>query len=169
MKNKHVGLLIIGMAVLFFFIVMSFNNALASIVDTSCTHGEACPMHATVRTQQTISYSLIGFLVIVGISIAYLMKDEQKIVHHHTTIHKGKEDRKELTKEEKEKKLEQLDDEERKVMNIILRENGSVYQSDVIKETNLTKVKVSRILDKLEGRGLIERKRRGMSNIIIQK
>ncbi|MBI4983154.1 MarR family transcriptional regulator [Candidatus Woesearchaeota archaeon] len=54
-------------------------------------------------------------------------------------------------------------------MNLVLREQGSAYQSDLIKETRLTKVKVTRILDKLEGRGLIERKRRGMTNIVILK
>ena len=54
-------------------------------------------------------------------------------------------------------------------MEVLLREEGSVYQSDLIKETKLTKVKVSRVLDKLEGKGLIERKRRGMTNIIVLK
>ena len=54
-------------------------------------------------------------------------------------------------------------------MQIVLREEGSVYQSDIIKETKLTKVKVTRILDKLEGKKLIDRKRRGMTNIVVLK
>jgi len=36
-----------------------------------------------------------------------------------------------------------------------------------VEETGFTKVKITRILDSLEGNGLIERKRRGMTNIII--
>ena len=55
------------------------------------------------------------------------------------------------------------------IMNIVLREDGSVYQSDLIKETKKSKVQVSRVLDKLEGKGLIERKRRGMTNVIVLK
>jgi uncharacterized membrane protein len=54
-------------------------------------------------------------------------------------------------------------------MNIILRENGSVYQSDIVRETKQSKVKITRILDQLEGKGLIERKRRGMTNIVVLK
>ncbi|RLE76927.1 MAG: transcriptional regulator, partial [Thermoprotei archaeon] len=33
--------------------------------------------------------------------------------------------------------------------------------------TGFSKAKVSRILDKLEAMGLVERKRRGMSNIVL--
>lgn len=36
-------------------------------------------------------------------------------------------------------------------------------------KTGLTKVKVTRILDRLEGREIIERKRRGMTNVVILK
>lgn len=161
MKNKHVGLLILGITVIFSLVVISFNRALDSIVNTTCSHGSACPMHATLMTQQIISFSLIGILALVSIFIIFFMKEEK------TTIRI--QDKQELSEEGKKKKLQDLDNEERPVMDIILRENGSVYQSDIVKETKLTKVKTTRILDKLEGKGLIERRRRGMSNIIILK
>ena len=47
--------------------------------------------------------------------------------------------------------------------------NGSVYQSDIMKKTGFSKVKVSRVLDKLEQKGLLERKRRGMTNLVVAK
>ena len=138
---------------------MSFNNALETIVSTSCTHGSSCPMHVTLQNQKIISYSLIGLLVLIGIIISYFMKDEKVVVKPHK--------QKEISAEERKQKLEHLGDEERKIMDLVLREEGSIYQSDIIKEVNLSKVRVTRILDKLEGKGLIERKRRGMTNIII--
>jgi uncharacterized membrane protein len=159
MKNKHVGYLILGITAIFFFVVMSFNYALQKIVNTSCTHGSACPMHVTTFTQEIISYGLMGFLVLVGLFIIFFMKEETEI----------RERKKDLSNEEKQKKLENLDGDEGKVMNIVLREDGSVFQSSIVKETKLSKVKVTRILDRLEGKKLIERKRRGMSNIIIHK
>ena len=162
MKNKHVGLLILGMAIVFLFIVMSFNSALETIVRTSCTHGISCPMEITLKTQKAVSYSLIGILIVVGGFIAFFMKSSEGVVHHHH--HK-----KEMSKEDKSKKLETLDEAERTIMNIVLREDGSVYQSDLIKETKRSKVQVSRVLDKLEGKGLVERKRRGMTNVIVLK
>ena len=162
MKNKYVGYLIVGVTAIFSFVVISFNYALNNIVNTSCTHGIACPMHATVLTQEIISYSLMALLFIVGLFMIFFMKDEQT-----TTIIKHHKD--EITPEEKEDKLNDLENEERTIMNIILRNDGSTYQSDLIKETGLTKVRVTRILDKLEGKKLIERKRRGMTNIVISK
>lgn len=159
MKNKHVGYLVLGIVIIFFLVVMSFNYALQNIVNTSCTHGEMCPMHATMQTQQIISYGLMGLLVLVSLFIIFFMKDETII----------QETKKYLSEEEKQKKLEHLDDEERNLMNIILREEGSIFQSSLVNETKLSKVKVTRILDRLEGKHLIERKRRGMSNVVILK
>ncbi len=150
MKNKHVGLLIVGMAVIFLFIVISFNMALETIVNTTCEHGEMCPMQVTLRTQEIVSYSLIALLIVLGGIVFFFMREEQpqNIVN---------------------KKLENLDEDERKIMNIVAREEGSVYQSDLVKETGLSKVMVTRLLDKLEGKGFIERKRRGMTNIVVRK
>ena len=159
MENKHVGIMIIGVTIIFFFIVMSFNVALENIVDETCTHGLICPMYATLKIQQIISYSLIGLLMLVGAFVTFFMH-EKKL---------PPETKKNLSEEEKKRALENLDDEEKQVMSLVLREQGSIYQSDLIKDTQLTKVKVTRILDKLEGRGLIERKRRGMTNIVILK
>ena len=159
MKNKHAGFLVIGITLVFFFVVMSFNYALKQIVDTTCTHGVACPMHATVFTQEVISYGLMGLLILVGLFMIFFMKDETIV----------QEMKKEVSEEDKQKKLDNLDDEERGLMNIVLREEGSVFQSSIVKETKLSKVKVTRILDRLEGKSLIERKRRGMSNVVILK
>ena len=159
MKNKHVGYLVIAVSMLFFFVVMSFNNALQTIVDTSCTHGMACPMHATVQTQEMISYGLMGLLLLVGLFMVFFMKDAE-------TIHVQKKD---LNDEEKKKRLENLNDEEKTIMNVVLSNDGSVFQSQIVKDTKLSKVKVTRILDRLEGKKLIERKRRGMSNVVIVK
>ena len=159
MKNKHVGYLILSVTALFFFVVMSFNYALQKIVDTTCTHGTACPMHATTFTQEVLSYSLMGLLVLVSLFIIFFMKDE-------TVVQEMKKD---ISEEDKKKKLENLDEDERNIMNIILREEGSIFQSSLVTETKLSKVKITRILDRLEGKKLIERKRRGMSNVVLLK
>lgn len=159
MKNKHVGLMVIGIALILFFVVISYNLALKQIVDATCTHGESCTMHITIRNQEIVSYSLMGLLVLVGLFITFFMKEDLKLYKKESHF----------SKEELNKKMESLEDEEKKVMQIVLGKEGSAYQSDIIKEMNLSKVKVSRLLDRLEGKGLIERKRRGMTNIVIVK
>lgn len=70
---------------------------------------------------------------------------------------------------EKEYNLAGLSGETKNLFNYIKNSKGGVYQSDIVKEFNLSKVKVTRELDILERRGLIERKRRGMTNIILVK
>ncbi|MBI2133392.1 MarR family transcriptional regulator [Candidatus Woesearchaeota archaeon] len=64
---------------------------------------------------------------------------------------------------------EKLDEEEKRIFELMKHNSGSAYQSDLIRETGLSKVKITRVLDKLESKGLLERKRRGMTNIIVLK
>lgn len=63
--------------------------------------------------------------------------------------------------------LSKLDDDEKKVYTMLKSKDGSAYQGDLTKETQFTKVKISRILDRLEQKGITERKRRGMTNLIV--
>jgi uncharacterized membrane protein len=63
--------------------------------------------------------------------------------------------------------LAKLEGEEAQVYKIIADENGMVFQNKIIEKTGFTKVKVSRILDTLEHKGLLERRRRGMSNVVV--
>ena len=44
-----------------------------------------------------------------------------------------------------------------------------MFQSDLVEKSEFPKAKVSRILDKMEARGLLERKRRGMANAVVLK
>ena len=64
--------------------------------------------------------------------------------------------------------LSKLDKEEKQIYNII-KNHESIYQSDLTKETDFSKVKITRILDKLESKKIIERRRRGMTNVIFLK
>jgi uncharacterized membrane protein len=60
-----------------------------------------------------------------------------------------------------------LTQEEKAVLQKIIESQGTIFQSDLVERTKFNKVKVTRVLDRLEGKGLIERKRRGMTNVII--
>ena len=57
--------------------------------------------------------------------------------------------------------------EEKKLYELTEGAGGAIFQADLVEKSGFSKVKVSRILDKLEGRGLIERKRRGMTNMVV--
>jgi len=157
MKNKHVGYLIVGIAILLGFIVFSFNRAMTNIVNTSCTHGPSCPMWGSIRFQTNVSIGIIIFVILIGLYLIIFGKDSEIIKP------------KKIEKEDYERILKALDVEQREVFEKIIEDQGTIFQSDLVDKTKFSKVKVSRILDKLEGRGLIERKRRGMTNVIILK
>ena len=63
--------------------------------------------------------------------------------------------------------LRLLDGDKRKVFNEIVESGGEILQSDVHIQTGFSKAKITRILDYLELKGLIVRKRFGMTNKII--
>ncbi len=59
-----------------------------------------------------------------------------------------------------------LTDNERKVVEMLMHAKKSVDQRSIVRETDYSKSKVSRILSNLESRGLIERSRKGRTNMV---
>ena len=74
-----------------------------------------------------------------------------------------------VSREEIEKRHSLLNEEEKKVIALLKEADGTMFQSDLVDKSGFTKVKVTRILDVLEGKRLVERKRRGMTNVVILK
>jgi uncharacterized membrane protein len=75
--------------------------------------------------------------------------------------------------EERRKKWEavipSLKEDQQLIYQSILDADGLIPQSDIVEKTGLSKSNVSRTLDILESMGLIEKRRRGMGNIILLK
>lgn len=154
MENKHVGGLIIGIALIMAVIVFIFNSAMKTVVSASCTEGPTCPMWGTIATQTWLSLSITGIVLIIGIVI-FFSKPKEKIV-----IKTIKEKKKKLN-------LEGLDKNEKEAIEIIQKENGAMFQNALMEKLGIGKVGITRLLDKLEAKQLIERKRRGMNNIVV--
>jgi hypothetical protein len=57
--------------------------------------------------------------------------------------------------------------EEHTLYNMVVQANGSIFQAELVEKSGFSKVKVSRLLDRMEGLGILERRRRGMTNIVI--
>ena len=62
-----------------------------------------------------------------------------------------------------------LKDDEQKIFQAVIDAQGIIAQSELPEITGVSKSNVSRALDLLESRGLVERKRRGMGNTILLK
>jgi len=124
-------------------------------------------MWGTINFQTNVSLGIMIFIIIIGLYLIFFGKEE-KIVTKIKTIRPQIEP-KNITKEYYQKIRNKLSDDERLVFDKIIESEGTIFQSDLVDKTKFTKVKVTRILDKLEGKGLVERRRRGMTNVIILK
>lgn len=73
-------------------------------------------------------------------------------------------------KEKWDKLLEELPNpDEKEIVKIIVDEGGTIFQSQLVEKSGYSKSKVSLILDRLEARRILERKRRGMTNAVVLK
>lgn len=157
MENKHVGFIVIGIAVIMVFIIFLFQNALSQIVSATCSmESNNCPMNDSINQQTYLALGIVGILLVLGFVMIF-NKPKEKIV-----IKTIKERKKRLD-------LSGLDAKEKKVIDILEKENGTIFQADLMEKLDSGKVGITRLLDKLESKQIIERKRRGMNNIVVLK
>ncbi len=160
MENKSIGYLIVGISVLMILIVLIFNNVMKEIIYNGCPYAKAgneCTSIKAIDTQTYFAFALVGILAIVGLVLIFSPQKEKIIVKKVRDIPR-----------KLEIDVSDLKAEEKNVLRLI-QEQRAMFQAELIEKTGFGKVKISRILDRLEGRGIIERKRRGMNNLVMVK
>jgi len=160
MENKNVGFLIIGIAVVMLIMIFMFNSVIKDNLDLTCTHGPTCEMYSSLNIQTWISYILAGIILVIGFLIMFI-KPKEKIIEKIIT--------KKVIEKKKPIDKSKLDKKEREVVEILEKENGTMFQADLKEKLDIGKVGLTRLLDKLEAKQIIERKRRGMNNIVVIK
>ena len=161
MENKNVGWIMISISILIVLMVFLFNNTLMESVRNSCfiQHGDvkSCEMYDSVNYQTYLALGIVGVLIVFSLFLIFSKPNERII------IKKIKE-----KKVQKEVNLSSFRPEEKQVYNLV-KENGAIFQADIIEKTGFSKARMTRIIDKLEGSELVERKRRGMTNVVVLK
>jgi uncharacterized membrane protein len=156
MENKSVGILIIAIGFIVGIIVLIFNYTNRQLVDATCSHGLECTMYSTLTLQMWMSLSIVAIILVIGFVIMFT-KPKERIVIQKVKV---KEKKKRLN-------LKGLDKDEKRVIDFLMKEGKAVFQADLKEKLEIGKVKTTRLLDKLEAKQLIERKRRGMNNIVV--
>ena len=165
MRNRIVGSIIIAIAVLMAFIIYSFNRGLTDIVSTSCSHGTSCPMWGTIEFQTNMAAGITAFVALIGLYLVFFGEDERivtKVLRVHEQVQPNRPSRNDY-----KDAMKKLAADERKVFERVIASGGDVLQSELIASTGANKVRMTRILDKLESMGLVERRRRGMTNAVV--
>ena len=163
--NKTLVGVIAVLLILFVTAVFFYNRTLNDLAAGSCSEdASVCPHAKIVETQNVVIAALVIVIAMLagwlGYS-AYFAKPAEPMPTAPEIRQAGAKKRKIASNE--------LDSDESRVVAFINEGNGSVYQSDIMKKTGFSKVKVSRVLDRLEQKGLLERKRRGMTNLVVAK
>ena len=162
MENKNVGWLIIGISALIVGIIFLFNNAMRKIIDSGCSMAHDigyCPAYATINQQTYLALGIVGILGIVGLVLVFSKPQKEVIVRTRTIEKKPRYEKADITG---------LNSEEKRVLGLV-QENKAIFQAELIEKTGLGKAKITRIIDRLEGKNFVERKRRGMTNIVVLK
>jgi len=161
MENKNVGWLILGIAALVTFVIFLFKSASEQITKASCSMEVAlCPMNKTINQQTYLALAIVGILVVIGLVLIFSKPHERLVI---------KKIKEKIETKRKPINYAHLDKEEKVVVKAIELAEGTIFQSDLVEKSGFDKVKVTRILDRLEGKQIIERKRRGMTNVVILK
>jgi hypothetical protein len=62
-----------------------------------------------------------------------------------------------------------LPEQEKSLLLLIRKNHGTIMQNRLVTESGLSRAKITRLLSRLEAKGTIERRRMGMTNLIISK
>ncbi|AFK21532.1 MarR family transcriptional regulator (plasmid) [Haloferax mediterranei ATCC 33500] len=133
----------------------------------------------TTQIGQYFTYSEVAIVVVAavlcGASGAYLVLHDRSngpskrptnsdYIHTQLMPNDEKESLTETNRKRWEDTAGRLKNNEETIYTAVLEADGEIAQRDLVEETDLSKATVSRTLDKLENRNLVERKRNGMGN-----
>ncbi len=158
MENKKAGWLIVGIAVAMGVIVWIFNSLTQKVINENCIMETNCIMHETSSMQLWLGLSIIAIILAMGFYIMFSKPDEKVVV-------------KKIKEKQKRKMLDLsgLERDEKETIKLLETEGKAMFQKDLMDKLGIGKVKMTRLLDKLEAKQFIIRKRRGMNNIVVLK
>jgi uncharacterized membrane protein len=146
-KNKFIQLwliigLIAGFAAVIFFTLTYLNQKVM------------CDLDCRIKNEVNLLLVMISlFGVFIGSLTYYFISEkyEKKIDRIHKDVSQT---------------LRFLEGEERKIITSLIDNQGENTQAEIVKNTGLSRVKVSRILSKLEQKGIIKKIPNGMTNTV---
>jgi uncharacterized membrane protein len=124
--------------------------------------GNIVELNQSPSIYNSVDLVVAGFSsFILGSSLIYLLLIERNDKARTNTS---------LITEKWSKLLEEISNpDEKRIVEIIIDEGGTMFQSELVEKSGYSKSKVSLVLDKLEAKRILERKRRGMTNAVVLK
>jgi len=152
MENKKLGILMVVISLIFFLFLIYFNMKLSENSSKSeCNPTEECKAIESIFTITHIGFGFFGFMLALGFYLLFFNKTEERI------FKRLEDDKNKKINEEKfEIILKALDDYEKKVLRAVKEQDG-ITQNTLRLRTNMSKAKLSYVLQELEKRNLVRR------------
>lgn len=164
MENKKLGITLLTLGILILFVMIYLSNELTKVSEEAgCFQNEKCIKVESGFSLIHASFGIIGFVFALGFYLLLFNKTENAIL-------KRLEDEKNLKLKESKFDilLKALDEYEQKVMKAIKEQDG-ITQATLRIRTDLSKAKLSYVVNELERRGLIRRIKKGKTLAIFLK
>ncbi|PIN88006.1 hypothetical protein COV12_00825 [Candidatus Woesearchaeota archaeon CG10_big_fil_rev_8_21_14_0_10_32_24] len=163
LSQKNIGYGIVGFAIILI-VLLTFVKInqdteevlLCQAIDGNPNIGMSeCPAHNSSGSWVlTLAFGVTAVILTIGLYLVFVQPPETKKI---------------IESDFKNVRVEELDEEEQKIYHLLKEHEGSMYQSDLVKKTEMSKVQITRVLDKMELHKILERKRRGMANLVVLK
>jgi len=161
--DRRIGIILVVISLLLGAMAVVDKTNTDNLINEFSNQTGSCYVEGTCLHEQTTTTFII--LAIVAAALAIIGAVIIILSDRKTTDKKEAEDDNNRTNV----KHLTLGAEQKKIYDALVESGGSMLQGELVEKTGMNKVTVSRILDKLEMHGLIERRRHGMSNIVIIK
>ncbi|MBI2173395.1 MAG: MarR family transcriptional regulator [Candidatus Aenigmarchaeota archaeon] len=148
-QRKQYGIILVAISVFLFFVITAFTLHIVQLnqyLHQDCDlPANICPFNTSMPAESIIGYVIDVSLGIFGI---YLFLTGAK------------------PEPKRQPETRSLEPDEKKLLEMVSSQ-GAIFQSELVEKSGMNKVKVTRILDRLEAKGFVERKRRGMTNVVM--
>jgi uncharacterized membrane protein len=148
---------ILGIILIVSFLVLAFNifPLLLNLSEHNpvCASQEECPHEQQLNFMETALPIIISISLIIGAGTYYLMS--QKV-----------EEKKDSLRKQSDILLKFLSEDEKKLVNLLIENNGKILQAEVTRLPGMSKVKSHRVVQKLLDKGVLEKDRLGKTNIL---
>ena len=152
MENKKLGTLFVIFSIIFLIFLFYFNlNMNQESNALGCNPSAECQKVSNFLDFTNLGFGIFGFMFGLGFYLLFFNKTDEKIMKRLEEEKNNK-----INDERFNIILKALDDYEKKVMKAV-KEQGGITQSTLRLRTDMSKAKLSYVLQELEKRNLIKR------------
>lgn len=150
-KKLLVGTIVV---VSFLFLVFTVSNMVGvGVHDEQCSIIEGCPHEQQLNILVSGLPLLLSLALVVGAATYYYMVGKV-------------ESKEQFLKKNTDIILKFLSPEEKKLVNLLVENNGKILQAEATRLPGMNKVKSHRVVQKLLDKGVLEKERIGKTNVI---